>query len=606
MGRAKDEEDGGGEDAAPEKDEDGERSASEAPAAQAAKPGPDWQRWLALAVAAAVLFPVLAKSGIWDPYELDAADLARRIALHVFHAHSLEVPGAINVMPTLTDLRMGELPFTSMAVGFKLFGLHDWAGRLPLALWGFAGVAVLYELLARVIDRRAGLYAAIALVTMPLYFMQARTMLGDIVTISALTMAFCGLAGAMLDARGRLAWLGVGAVGLASGYLSRGILLGVAVPTLAIGLTWLALRASGVVDLGAAAAPAQGKGAYRRHPATAAWPGEGEGLVEEGDTVGAATLVLGLLALGLGLRALFSVTPETPLARSAGLSDPAHACRSTTTCDLRHPPARPRALPVERVPPLRARPPLPRRPVEAPAGARGRETRPACGAPHRRGGGVRRLRAPRARSGALPFAAPALLAAAAGIAIFDFERGAPSSKAIVRRHAPPRRRALRRPLPRAGEGARRVRRRQAPVPARRSRSRASAALLIAFAGFIGRHRARVAGDAAQAAEPASLDNVVDDHPLADGACPRLPRGARRARAHLERQPRLRDGCRRPRSSASVRWSSSAGASAGRRQTLPKHWADIVAQRVVDHPRRARRCSRRSCSSCAICSAPPSP
>ena len=39
---------------------------------------------------------------------------------------------------------------------------------------------------------------------MPLYFMQARTMLGDIVTMSALTLAFCGLAGAMLDARGKL------------------------------------------------------------------------------------------------------------------------------------------------------------------------------------------------------------------------------------------------------------------------------------------------------------------------------------------------------------------------------------------------------------------
>ena len=42
---------------------------------------PDVYRLLALGIAALMLFPLLARSGIWDPYELDAADLARRIAL---------------------------------------------------------------------------------------------------------------------------------------------------------------------------------------------------------------------------------------------------------------------------------------------------------------------------------------------------------------------------------------------------------------------------------------------------------------------------------------------------------------------------------------------
>ncbi|MFS8071178.1 MAG: hypothetical protein ACMG6S_32825, partial [Byssovorax sp.] len=102
-------------------------------------------RVLAYAVAAIVLFPFLAKSGIWDPYELDAADLGRRIAVRVFHAASLEIPGSVSALPTLTDLRMGELPFTSMALGFRAFGLHDWTGRLPLAIWGFLGVVALYE-----------------------------------------------------------------------------------------------------------------------------------------------------------------------------------------------------------------------------------------------------------------------------------------------------------------------------------------------------------------------------------------------------------------------------------------------------------------------------
>jgi len=172
--------------------------------ARAQKPGSrgSWlepSRPIALAIAALILFSAVANSGIWDPYELDAADLARRVAIHVFNAQDLELPGAVNSLPTLTDLEMGELPFTSMALGFDVFGLRAWSGRLPLALWAFAGAVVLYHFLARLIDRRAGLYGTLVLVTMPLYFMQARTMLGDIVTMAALAMAFCGLAGALLD-----------------------------------------------------------------------------------------------------------------------------------------------------------------------------------------------------------------------------------------------------------------------------------------------------------------------------------------------------------------------------------------------------------------------
>src|SRR5262249_8947022 len=160
----------------------------------------------------------------------DTAELARRIAVRVFGATALSLPNSSNTLPTLSDLRMGELPFTSMALGFKLLGLHDWTGRLPLAIWAFAGASVLYEFLPRLADPKAGLSAVVALVTMPLFFMQAKTMLGDAVTMSALVFAFAGLAGAAFDDRGgvlaRIAWLALGLVGLVAGFLSRGLLIG--------------------------------------------------------------------------------------------------------------------------------------------------------------------------------------------------------------------------------------------------------------------------------------------------------------------------------------------------------------------------------------------
>jgi len=187
---------------------------------------------------------------MWDPYELNVADLARRIALNLFHAGDLALQGADNSLPHLNDLGRPQLPFTSIALGFQLFGLHEWAGRLPLALWGLAGALATYAFVARLFDRRTGAYASIALATMPVYFVQAKTMLGDVCTMAGLAMAFGGLAVAAFDRDDdgptslakRAPWLGMAAAGLFVGLESHGALLGLGVPLLGVGLSWAVSR----------------------------------------------------------------------------------------------------------------------------------------------------------------------------------------------------------------------------------------------------------------------------------------------------------------------------------------------------------------------------
>ncbi|MCC6521079.1 MAG: glycosyltransferase family 39 protein [Polyangiaceae bacterium] len=135
-----------------------------------------------------------------------------------------------------------------MALGFRLFGLRDYAGRLPLGAWALTGALVLYLFLRRFVSPRAALYGVVALSTMPLYFMQARTMLGDAVTLAAFAAAVCGLGGALLERGGAAwttAWVLLGLGGCAAGFLARGAVLGVAAPALAVGIAWLALRFSG-------------------------------------------------------------------------------------------------------------------------------------------------------------------------------------------------------------------------------------------------------------------------------------------------------------------------------------------------------------------------
>lgn len=214
--------------------------------------------WLggALAFLCAVVLAPIAKVGIADPWELDAAELARRISLHWFGS------GAAEPLPTLGDLRSGELPFTSMALGFRWLGLHDWSGRLPLALWSLGAVGLAFACVRRLAGARTALYASVLLGSMPLFFLHARVMLGDAVTIAASLGAFSALVAAF-EAERPAARAGLGALGvalLAAGWMSRGWLVGVAPVALAAGLAPLLHRprASRGRDLAAAALVALG------------------------------------------------------------------------------------------------------------------------------------------------------------------------------------------------------------------------------------------------------------------------------------------------------------------------------------------------------------
>jgi hypothetical protein len=190
----------------------------------------------------------LASGGVWDPVELHVAEMASRIARILFHAKQLDaVSGTAVIMPTLGELGRGELPFTSVAVGFRLFGLHDWAGRVPLAFWILVALIGVVAWTDHYVNRRAAVWTALVFSTMPIVFFQARFMLGDATTIGTLTASFVCLCFACfrtpasdhLPIGRRLFWLGSGVTLSVMGVLSRGIILGMAVPFVAVGLAGL-------------------------------------------------------------------------------------------------------------------------------------------------------------------------------------------------------------------------------------------------------------------------------------------------------------------------------------------------------------------------------
>jgi len=377
-----------------------EASPAEAP------PDPPWLKHAIFAVIGmGVIFLCLPlnKSGIWDPFELTVADLSRRIAINVTGARALVLEGADNSMPRLGDLGKGELPFDSIAVGFRLFGLHEWSGRLPLALWGIVGMVCLYALLARLIDRRAGLYGAIVLSTMPLYFMQARTMLGDIVTMAALSMAFAGLGIATFDRTGvsrvRILACLLGLLGLAFGFMTRGLLIGVAIPALGIGLSWAVIAAS----------PPRSREIF-------------------GDVAGGVSLLLGAVAALAGASALFAAkAAEYSVWVGAQVTtQPKFPTFDLVIHYLGH-----SLFPWSAFIPFAVGRLFRKPPTSADDGgveARASAARLLMIVGSTVAFGVYSLMAPKV--GYLAFGAPSLLAAIAAISIRDFERGAPASRAL--------------------------------------------------------------------------------------------------------------------------------------------------------------------------------
>ncbi|HBQ12507.1 MAG TPA: hypothetical protein DEF51_15610, partial [Myxococcales bacterium] len=184
----------------------------------------------ALGIVAVLAFARLNAFGIWDPWELSVADLARQLAAGE--------AGALDRPPLTVWL---------IAQGFTLFGIHEWSGRLPMAMSGLGAVALCFWLVARFAGRRAGTWAALVAGSSPLFLFNARQMLGAApgfltsaaVFLCAMSAVFLPAHPAADEKRRRLAlglWLAGLAVSVVLAAMTSGVLLGVAPPLLAAGV----------------------------------------------------------------------------------------------------------------------------------------------------------------------------------------------------------------------------------------------------------------------------------------------------------------------------------------------------------------------------------
>ncbi len=124
----------------------------------------------------------------------------------------------------VTYLEKAPLVYWAMAVSYKIFGVHDWAARLPIALSAIGLCWLTAAFGAWAFGRRAGFYAGLCVATCVGLFLFTRILIPDVMLTFTVTLALWAMLRA-LDEQERhpTAWAFVLAASLGTGLLLKSL-----------------------------------------------------------------------------------------------------------------------------------------------------------------------------------------------------------------------------------------------------------------------------------------------------------------------------------------------------------------------------------------------
>ena len=122
-------------------------------------------------------------------------------------------------------LEKSPLVYWMMAVSYIIFGVHDWAARLPIALSSVALCWLTARIGAWAFSPRVGLYAGLVLATSIGLFLFTRILIPDVILTLAITLAMWSFLRA-LENPSRV-WPRVMAASIATGLLLKGLIAAV-------------------------------------------------------------------------------------------------------------------------------------------------------------------------------------------------------------------------------------------------------------------------------------------------------------------------------------------------------------------------------------------
>jgi len=135
-----------------------------------------------------LVWAVIYLGSLFQPPLMDDADTVHAEAAREMVEHNDWVTLKIN--GGFRYLEKAPLMYWCAAASFKIFGVHDWSARLPIALGVLALLLVVYRIGRRFYSDEGGLYAALALATGFGPFIYTRFMIPEMLVALWLAMGF--------------------------------------------------------------------------------------------------------------------------------------------------------------------------------------------------------------------------------------------------------------------------------------------------------------------------------------------------------------------------------------------------------------------------------
>jgi len=123
-------------------------------------------------------------------------------------------------------LEKSPLKYWLIAIAFKLFGVHDWVARLPVALSAAVLCWLVFRIGAWAFSIRAGMYAGLALATSVGLFLFTRIQIPDVTVTATIALAMWAFLRALEEERHEL-WSAVMAAAIGTGLLLKGLIAAV-------------------------------------------------------------------------------------------------------------------------------------------------------------------------------------------------------------------------------------------------------------------------------------------------------------------------------------------------------------------------------------------
>ena len=120
-------------------------------------------------------------------------------------------------------LEKSPLKYWLIAISFKIFGVHDWAARLPVALSAIVLCWLVFRIGAWALSIRAGLYSGLAIATSIGLFLFTRIQIPDVTITATIALAMWAFLRALEEDRHEL-WSGIMAAAIGTGLLLKGLI----------------------------------------------------------------------------------------------------------------------------------------------------------------------------------------------------------------------------------------------------------------------------------------------------------------------------------------------------------------------------------------------